>query len=252
MKRGREYRAFQSHLPDSRSGLTWIEIIVLIAIFVVLLALWLPSQQNIRGVSKQTLCKNNLKQIMLALHFYAETYGVFPPAYTVDDQGNRLHSWRTLILPYLDHQQTYDKVDFSKPWDDPANDEARQTIITAYVCPTFKKSINTSYLAVVTEDSFFHATRGAKLTEVTDDPDQTVAIIEVDHEKSVEWMKPSDADESLVKLILIEPQLNHPAGSNIALANGGVRFTPHKVLRKEQVHALITASGNDEVGGSED
>ncbi|MEZ6144785.1 MAG: DUF1559 domain-containing protein [Planctomycetaceae bacterium] len=51
--------------------------------------------------SRHLQCKNNLKQIMLALHNYHDDFGTFPPAYTVDENGKRMHSWRTLIWPYL-------------------------------------------------------------------------------------------------------------------------------------------------------
>ena len=72
-------------------------------------------------------CANNLKQIALALRNYESVYHALPPAYTVDAEGKPLHSWRTLILPYLEQQALYDKIDLSKPWDDPANKEAYET-----------------------------------------------------------------------------------------------------------------------------
>ena len=59
---------------------------------------------------------NNIRNITLALLNYADTHKAFPPAYTVDANGNRLHSWRTLLLPYLDQQSLYESIDFSKPW----------------------------------------------------------------------------------------------------------------------------------------
>ena len=77
------------------------------------IALMLPAQRRAREPARRSQCKNNLKQIGLALHNYHETYGAFPPAYTVDADGKRLHSWRTLILPYLDQAPLYDKIDFS-------------------------------------------------------------------------------------------------------------------------------------------
>ena len=69
-------------------------------------------------------CKNNRKNIALALHSFASSNGGnFPPTYTVDNNGKRLHSWRTLILAHLDRRDLYDRVDYSKPWDVPSNAE---------------------------------------------------------------------------------------------------------------------------------
>ncbi|MEL7264459.1 MAG: DUF1559 domain-containing protein [Planctomycetota bacterium] len=66
-------------------------------------------------------CSNNVKQIGLGLANYHASWNSFPPAYTVDANGNRLHSWRTLILPYVEQQPLYDRIDLTKPWDDPAH-----------------------------------------------------------------------------------------------------------------------------------
>ena len=111
--------------PTQRPGYTWVEYLVVLAIIVVLIALLLPpASRSGRGEARRSQCKNNLKQIGLALHNYHDIYHVFPPAYTVDGNGKPLHSWRTLILPYLDQAPLYLKIDLSKPWDDPANAES--------------------------------------------------------------------------------------------------------------------------------
>src|SRR5260370_743998 len=67
----------------------------------VVIALLLP-QTSSREPARRSQCKNNLKQIGLALHNYHDVYGSFPPAYFVDASGKPMHSWRVLILPFLD------------------------------------------------------------------------------------------------------------------------------------------------------
>ena len=52
----------------------------------------------------QLLCRNNMKQIALALHHYHDAFGAFPPAYVPDEDGRPMHSWRVLILPFLEQQ----------------------------------------------------------------------------------------------------------------------------------------------------
>src|SRR4029453_12945484 len=70
-------------------------------------ALLLPAVQQAREAARRTQCKNNLKQIGLALHNYADVYGSFPPAYIADETDKPMHSWRVLILPFLDQDQLY-------------------------------------------------------------------------------------------------------------------------------------------------
>ena len=66
-------------------------------------------------------CKNNLKQIALALHNYHQANGCFPPAYIADKNGRPMHSWRVLILPYLELDHLYKQYNFNEPWDGPNN-----------------------------------------------------------------------------------------------------------------------------------
>src|SRR4051812_10595310 len=66
-------------------------------------------------------CLGHLKEIGIALHNYHADYGVFPPAYVADASGRPLHSWRVLILPYLEQKPLYNRYNFSEPWDGPNN-----------------------------------------------------------------------------------------------------------------------------------
>ena len=114
-----------------------LKVLGLIFVLLVGLALMLPAvSRGSREAAKRTQCKNNLKQIMLAFHNYHDTYSAFPPAYTTDADGRRLHSWRTLLLPYLDQQKLYSSIDLAKPWNDPVNAEARKSLLHVYSCPS--------------------------------------------------------------------------------------------------------------------
>src|SRR5690606_10081573 len=112
--------------------------------------LLLPQVRSARGPAERSLCTSNMKQIVFGLLRYEEEHGTLPPAYTVDDEGNRLHSWRTLILPYLDEQELYDQIDLTRPWDDPVNATARETLVDVYICPASPGEEElTTYLAVI-------------------------------------------------------------------------------------------------------
>src|SRR3954469_7042016 len=103
-----------------RFGFTLVELLVVIAIIGVLVALLLPAVQAAREAARRVGCLNNLKQIGLALNAYLGSQGTFPPgAITLHEhpmdcgQLARGHSLFTMILPYLEQQNTYNAVNFS-------------------------------------------------------------------------------------------------------------------------------------------
>jgi predicted RNA-binding Zn-ribbon protein involved in translation (DUF1610 family) len=81
----------------------------------ILLALLLPAVQAGRDAARRTQSAMNEKQILLAIHNYHDTYGQLPPAYIPDADGKPMHSWRVLILPFIEQLHLYNQYDFSKP-----------------------------------------------------------------------------------------------------------------------------------------
>ena len=93
----------------TRRGFTLIELLVVIAIIAILIALLLPAVQQAREAARRTQCKNNLKQLGLALHNYAETYRCFPPQYIYNPSTPTAAcwGWAVGVLPYLEQTGTY-------------------------------------------------------------------------------------------------------------------------------------------------
>lgn len=104
-------------------GFTLIELLVVIAIIAILVALLLPAVQQAREAARRASCKNNLKQMGLALHNYHDTFGVFPPALIHSGRnsgsnpsrdnpyGLNITGW-VLLLPYMEQAPLYDQFDF--------------------------------------------------------------------------------------------------------------------------------------------
>ncbi|WP_437205684.1 DUF1559 family PulG-like putative transporter [Planctomicrobium sp. SH664] len=97
-----------------RSGFTLIELLVVIAIIAVLISLLLPAVQQAREAARRSQCKNNLKQVGLALHNYADVHKQLPMLF-INWPGNGSNlgnwGWQTYILPYMDQSGLYTALD---------------------------------------------------------------------------------------------------------------------------------------------
>jgi type II secretory pathway pseudopilin PulG len=242
-------RREQRTAPAShRSGFHWIELVIVIAIVGLLVVLLLPTVRSARSPAARRLyCKNNMKQIALAIHNYESTYGALPPAYTVDSDGQPLHSWRTLILPFLDQAPLYKTIDLSKPWDDPANAAALETIPATYRCPELQpRSNRTTYAAMVGSNACFLPEESRRLEEITDVTATTLMFVELPPASAIPWMAPQDGGVELLVHWSGDAEFSHRDGTHAVFADGSVRlidFDQSPDLRA----ALITIAGGETV-----
>jgi prepilin-type N-terminal cleavage/methylation domain-containing protein/prepilin-type processing-associated H-X9-DG protein len=129
--------------PHSRRGFTLIELLVVIAIIAILIALLLPAVQAAREAARRTQCKNNLKQLGLALHNYHETNGMFPSGYYgIFGTDLSSYSWATRLLPMVEQSNVYQGLQLTGPLTlgqslmDPVKVALMQTSIAAFLCPS--------------------------------------------------------------------------------------------------------------------
>jgi prepilin-type processing-associated H-X9-DG protein len=211
--------------------------------------LLLPAVQQAREAARRTQCQNNLKQIALALHSYHDVYGAFPPAFIADKDGKPMHSWRVLILPYLD-ATLYSEYSFSEAWDGPNNSRLLARMPSVFRCPSDPASMastNTSYVGVFGEHCVFRGTKPVAIKDITDGTSSTLLAGEV--KSNIPWMKPEDVDIKLYPAIGGARGFGsyHAGGANFVMCDGSVRFVNQSVLQPT-LDALYTRDGNEPVG----
>ncbi|MDB5389709.1 MAG: hypothetical protein JWM11_5355 [Planctomycetaceae bacterium] len=140
-----------------RTGFTLIELLAVISVIAVLIALVMPAVQQARERARTAQCRNNLKQLGLALQNYESTFTVWPPSIVRQEDGNppppdipfaslryRGH-WTGYhsLLPYFDQEVLHSKYDFNGTWLSPLSDAnnhsswpLNQTVLRSLICPS--------------------------------------------------------------------------------------------------------------------
>lgn len=239
--------------PASSMSAPLIVMIVLLLCSVpaigILAGLLLPAIHQAREAARRMSCSSNVRQIEIALLNYESANKCLPPAYTVDSNGKKLHSWRTLILPYLEQQALYDSIDLTKPWDDPGNAAALETVVGIYSCPSLPiEKTQTTYKVVVDPTSAFPGDQSRKLSEITDGTSNTVFVFESDIYSAVHWMNPNDATmNDFLNNGKGSSKVIHFGGFHIGMGDGFLRFLPTDTQDKTK-QAMVTVGGGENFG----
>jgi hypothetical protein len=154
-----------------------------------------------REEATRMTCQSRMKQLGLGLINFRDTYGCFPPAQITDDKGRPMHSWRVLVLPFMEGMSTYERYDFSEPWDGPNNSRLADRVVgpegfilqgggRIFQCPHGARegSTWTSYVAVVGPGTVWP---GSEPFADNSSEAEKILLLEVAH-SGIHWMEPRD------------------------------------------------------------
>jgi hypothetical protein len=207
------------------------------------------ASQNPREAAARAQSQNNLKQLALAFHVYADQQrGVLPAAAIADKSGKPLLSWRVAILPYIEQAELYKQFKLDEPWDSEHNSKLLPKMPKVYAHPLMKPGEPHSchYQVFTGKDTPFNGVLAARMpASFLDGTSNTLLIVEA--AESVPWTKPADLPYDAAKPL---PKLGTcwTGGSFMAaLADGSVRMVG-KTVKEETLRAAITPAGNEILG----
>ncbi|MBS0205732.1 MAG: DUF1559 domain-containing protein [Planctomycetes bacterium] len=220
--------------------------LAMLGIIAVLIALLLPAVQQAREAARRTQCKNNLKQIGLAMHNYESTYRLFPAAHLNDDEGQPRISWRVSILPFLDEAPRFNRYNSDEPWDGPQNAQLLNPLPQTYACPSNPApAVNSCYAAMTGSDSIMGSGECVSISDVKDGLSSTLMIVEA-CKLNIVWMQPKDIDAATFTRVGDPNGISsfHVGGVNILMADGSVRFMS-AATAPQVVQGMISHSGGE-------
>lgn len=251
--------SFASPAAPQKGSSSTVVLVVVLVVFVflfcsgILVALLLPAVQAAREAARRAQCSNNLKQIALAMHNYHDVYKCFPPAYVADESGRPIHSWRVLILPFLEQRALFEQYNFDEPWDSPENLVLADLMPELFRCPSDVSSgaLETSYAMLVGPGTLFDGAEPAQIQDILDGTSNTLLCVEATG-SGIHWMEPRDLDVEQLSLEINGPagfgiRSHHPGGVQAALCDGSVRFLSNN-LDSETLERLIIKADGEPIG----
>ena len=191
----------------------------------------------------------------MAVANYHDEHGTYPPAYLLGPDGTPWHSWRVLILPYIEQQELYDSYSFDEPWDGPNNRKLADRMPWMYAFHSIDRdAINTTsnYLAVVGDNTVWCSRASVKQDDVTDSMETSILFVE-NQGANVHWMEPRDLDFATMDM-----RINSPRGISspydfpaVATVDGGLlRLSPS--LDPNVLRAMFTINGGESLKQNEE
>ena len=191
---------------------------------------------------------------------YHADFGSLPPAYVADENGKPMHSWRVLLLPYLELKEVYEQYSFDEPWNGPNNSNLAEKGAGVYECPSryeYPTRFTTGYLAVLGDQTPWSGSGTTNRQEIADGRDR---ILIVESSVSVHWMEPRDLEFDQMSFSINDRGSrgigsNHftPAvfpksnlGAHVLLIDGSVRFLGNR-FDSETIRSMLTTKSPEVV-----
>jgi len=199
---------------------------------------------------------SNLKGISLAMHAYHDKYNHLPPAYVLGADGKPAHSWRVLLLPFLDsdYEALLKQYDFKEPWNGPNNRKLADKMPSQYRVASHRNAGNkffTSYVVLVGPKTAFPGHKTVKLNDITEGLGNTILVAEAEG-LNIHWMEPRDWDVGAfpIKISTVtKPGFsthNRGRGPCIALADAIIRCLDINTP-VDQLVGMSTIAGGEKV-----
>jgi prepilin-type processing-associated H-X9-DG protein len=225
-------------------------VIVVAALVVVLAALLLRAMRAAREAARRAQCIKQMMELGVAMHNYHALYGSFPPAYLADEDGKPMHSWRVLLLPWLEEKGLYDQYRFEEPWDSPHNMAIGKMIGGYFRCPSVSEGVNleTNYMMIVGSETISDGASVTQFRDITDGYSHTILLVEVAN-SGVHWLEPRDLDASQMSFEITpasgtEVGSCHPGIANVLMCDGSVRSVGDDTS-PELIRAMSTIAGGE-------
>jgi|GEM_PF-1988834 len=207
---------------------------------------------SIRIQARQAQVLNNFRQVALAMHNFESAYKCFPPQSLTNERGERLLSWRVMMLQYLGEMELYEQFHLDEPWDSPHNLPLASQMPRVFAsddpelaADQLKRGV-TCMVVPLTKDSFF-GRPGPSLSfpDLKDGTSKTLMVVEVNSEHAVPWTKPEDVEFDPANPLA---KVARRAGGKFvaAMMDGSVRLLSSD-MPAETMNALLTIDGGEKV-----
>ena len=159
---------------------------------------------------QEDLRRDQFRRIGYAFQTYHDHFNAFPPAFIADASGTPMHSWRVLILPYLDDARAariYARYDFSKPWNSAENMALADEIPRVYQNPyrNDSKSFDTHVMVIRGPGTLFPDDQQIRFADITDGAAHTILVVEVAKTQTC-WLEPKDLDVQTMSTRIHDPR----------------------------------------------
>jgi len=227
-------------------------VIVVVAILVAIASWLCVAIREARDAAIACQAQSHLNQLQLALHNYHAMHGCFPPAYLTDTKGAPVHSWRVLILPFIEQKSLYDAYRFDEPWNGPNNVTLADRMPEIFHMPSEPASTAmTNIVAIVGPGTAFPGSKSTRIKDFADGLDNTILLTEI-AASDIPWLEPRDLRVEEMSFTVNDQRKpsvssSRRRGPYVVFADSIHAYQVSPSLRPEALEALTTIAGGEKM-----